>query len=193
VSVSASSQEKLLTVEEFLALPDDGTERYLIRGQLRPREPMTSLRNRKHGRIEATLAKLIGNWRDGQPAPPGEVVSGEAGFRLRTEPGSLVGIDVAYASAELASRTPEEAPYYDGPPVLAIEILSPSDKHGEIVEKVQAYLEAGVVVWEINPDFRTVRLHRRGQPPVELNVHQDLVGDPYLPGFRVPVAKIFER
>ena len=29
-------EKKFMTVEEFLALPDDGTERWLLRGELRP-------------------------------------------------------------------------------------------------------------------------------------------------------------
>ena len=33
--MSAAAVPKLMTVEEFLALPDDGVERWLIRGELR--------------------------------------------------------------------------------------------------------------------------------------------------------------
>ncbi len=76
--------------------------------------------------------------------------------------------------------------------MLAVEVLSPSDTHGALVEKINAYLEAGVVVWVVDPDFRTVRIHRPFEEPVMLNVSQELSADPYLPGFREPVAKVFE-
>ena len=63
------------------------------------------------------------------------MVSGEAGFVLRQNPPSGVGIDIAYVSAEVAARQPDAA-YFDGPPVLAVEILSPSDTQESIDEKV---------------------------------------------------------
>ncbi|MBX6312792.1 MAG: Uma2 family endonuclease [Isosphaeraceae bacterium] len=90
---------------------------------------------------------LLKLWLDTQPEPRGEVLSGEAGFRLRGTKDSPVGIDVAYASSpELVTATGAEERIYDGPPVLAVEILSPSDTQEEVVEKVDLYLEAGVVV-----------------------------------------------
>ena len=69
------------------------------------------------------------------PEPRGEILCGEAGFRFRGSPESLVGIDVAYASAELVAATGERQKILNGPPVLAVEILSPSDTHEEIVGK----------------------------------------------------------
>ncbi len=100
---------------------------------------------------------------------------------------------MAYASAQLVAQTDRNAADYNGPPVLAVEILSPSDKHEETVRKVQAYLETGVIVWELDPYFRTVRVHRPGKPPemVMVNEGEELLGDPELPGFRVPVAGLF--
>ena len=37
--MSTATAPKLMTAEEFLALPDDGVERWLIRGQLREKRP----------------------------------------------------------------------------------------------------------------------------------------------------------
>lgn len=139
-------EKKLMTAEEFLALPDDGKERWLIRGEVCPKEPAMTVRNRRHSRIEATVAKLLGMWLDQQPVPRGEIHSGEAGFRLRATPDSLVGIDVAYASADLVARTDPDSAYYDGAPVLAVEILSPSDTAEDTAKKIRTYLDAGVVV-----------------------------------------------
>jgi Uma2 family endonuclease len=187
----APPEKKLMTIEEFLALPDDGRERWLIRGELRPKEASMSVRNWRHGRVESYVAKLLGIWLDCQPEPRGEIVSGDTGFRLLGTMDSLVGVDVAYASAEVVTRTGVKTPFFDGPPVLAVEVLSPSDKHEEVVEKVNEYLEAGAVVWEIDPDFRTVRVHRPGHEPETFNALQELSGEPYLPGFRMRVADLF--
>jgi Uma2 family endonuclease len=187
--VSAVAPSPVMTLEQMLALPDDGMERELIRGQLRER-PMT-MRNRRHSRIEARMAKVLDNWLDTQPEPRGEVVSGEAGFRLSADPDSGVGIDVAYVSAEVVAATPEAA-FFEGPPVLAVEILSPSDRQEEIDDKVALYLETGVLlVWVVNPRFRTVCVYRPGAAPELFNETHELTAEPHLPGFRVAVAKLF--
>ena len=104
---------------------------------------------------------------------------------------STVGADVAYASPELvANALPEEA-IYRGPPVLAVEILSPSDQRKAVIAKIRQYLQAGVVVWEFEPEYEVVRVHQPGMMISSYNVTQELVGDPYLPGFRVAVAEFF--
>lgn len=181
----------ITTTEQLLACPDDGVQRELIRGQLWER-PMTR-RNPRHSGTEAEIARVLGNWVKQQPAPRGRVLSGEAGFRLRTDPDSTVGIDVAYVAAGLAAATPPTARLVDGLPVLAVEILSPSDKHEEIIAKVGEYLDVGnPLVWVVDPDFRTVTVHRPGQEPELFNARQALSGDPHLPGFRVNVAELFE-
>jgi Uma2 family endonuclease len=123
--MSAAPVASLMTTEEFLALPDDGTERMLIRGQLWEK-PVTR-RNPRHGHSESRIAQYLWNWLDLQLEPRGEVFDGEIGFRLRRNPDSTVGIDVAYISAELSAALPEDASLIDGSPVLAVEILSPSN------------------------------------------------------------------
>lgn len=180
---------RTMTAEEIMALPEDGVHREIIRGELREK-PMTR-RNRMHSCTEATIVWLLRTWLDGQPEPRGKVHCGEAGFRLRPDPETFVGIDVAYASAELVASTAPELPFYDGPPVLAVEILSPSDKHEELVEKVRSYLGAGTVVWVVDPDFRTVSVHRPGCEVEGFNASHEISGDPYLPGFRARVAEFF--
>ena len=88
------------------------------------------------------IAKFLDNWLDGQPEPRGEVLSGEAGCRLRRDPDTTVGIDVVYISAALAQRQSADTTLIDGVPVLVVEILSPSDTQEEIDEKIDGYLRA---------------------------------------------------
>ena len=48
-------------------------------------------------------------------------------------------------------------------PVLAVEILSPSQGHQSVVEKIDAYFANGVQsVWEINPALRLVAVYQPG-------------------------------
>src|SRR5262249_19051636 len=98
-----------MSVEEFLALFEDGVHRELIRGAVREfrsdvDEPMgghpVTIRNRVHSRVVIRIGQLLANWMDLQPEPRGEIVGGEVGFRLKGTDDSLVGIDIAVASAE---------------------------------------------------------------------------------------------
>jgi Uma2 family endonuclease len=180
-----------MTTEELLALPPDETvERELIRGVLRER-PMTK-RNRRHSRTESKVVAILDRWLLQQPTPRGEILSGEAGFRIRRNPDTTVGIDVAYISPEVAQSQPDDARVIDAPPVLAVEILSPTDKQEEILDKVADYLAAGVqAVWVLEPVFRTAGVYRANQPPLMLNETQELDASAYLQGFRCRVADLF--
>ena len=79
---------------------------------------------------------------------------------------------------------------YDGPPILAVEILSPSDKHEDTVDTVATYLEVGTIVWLIDPDFQTVTVCQPGENPRTFNIDDEFQADPYLPGFRIRIADL---
>jgi Uma2 family endonuclease len=171
-------------------MPEDGVDRWLIQGHLR--EKAMTLRNRTHSRVMIRVGKFLDNWLDSQPEPRGVVLCGEAGVRLRRDPDSTVGIDVVYVSAEVAAHQPENTTLIDGVPVLAVEILSPTDTVEEIPEKIKVYLAAGLaLVWVIDPYLRTVQVIRLGVEPETVNAKQELSGEPQLPGFRVNVAQLF--
>jgi len=180
----------LVTTEELLAMPEDGIERELFRGRLKERE-MTR-RGRRHTRAGANIAGLLRNWLKQQPLPHGEVLVGEAAFQLQRNPDTTVGIDVAYISAETARANPEDAFIIDGIPVLAVEVLSPSDQQEDVLDKVRNYLDAGVpIVWIVEPVFKTVTVYRPGEDPQLFSSKQDMTAEPHLPGFRVRVIELF--
>lgn len=182
----------LISLEEFLALPDDEFERELIRGELRERA-MTR-RNRSHARLEALLASLLHDWLKTQPEPRGDVFRGEVGCILRTDPPSSVGINVAYFSKDVADEPADQTTLLNGPPVLAIEILSPTDVLEEVDEKIDEYLATGVkLVWIVHPRRQTVTVYRLDADPELFNVQGTLRGDPFLPGLTMSVAEVFRR
>lgn len=188
-----------MTTEEFLALPDDGIERWLIDGRVKEfgrkgrTRSASPLRDRFHSRALIRLAKYLDNWLDEQPSPRGQILGGEAGVIISHDPETMVGIDVVYVSANVLERQSATTNLVDGTPTLAVEILSPNDTIGEIHEKIRILLRARVpLVWAINPRTRTVMVHRLDAEPELFNVRQELSGEPQLPGFRVPVARLFE-
>src|SRR5215211_2404404 len=134
--MTVAARPELMTTEQLLALPDDGKERWLIRGELRERG-MTR-RNRGHSRVSMKIGYLLRKWMETQPEPRGEILGGEAGVRLRRNPDTTVGVDVAYLSGESARAHPHDDGFFEGVPVLVVEILSPSDKQDEINEKLKS-------------------------------------------------------
>jgi Uma2 family endonuclease len=183
---------QLMTTEELEAIPDDGRERWLIDGELR--EGAMTRRNRGHSRIESTLSYFLVEWSKTQPAPRGEVLSGEAGLRLARDPDTTVGVDVAYISPDTSNANKDEEGFVDGVPVLAVEILSPSDEHKDIKEKIETYLHYGTkLVWIVDPAFQTITVYRADAPPQLHNNTQNIDAEPHLPGFKVAVSEIFAR
>ncbi|HET6574019.1 MAG TPA: Uma2 family endonuclease [Fimbriiglobus sp.] len=181
-----------ITSEQLFAMPGGSKmERWLIRGELRERR-MTK-RNPNHAGATAAVTILLGSWLQGRPKPRGRVYNGDVYFRLRTDPETNVGVDVAYADAELVAATPKKAKFLDGHPVLAVEVLSPHDKNQEIAEKVEEYLACGVkLVWVIDPFPETVTVYRPDRQPELFNVGDTLTAEPHLPGLAISVADIFE-
>ncbi len=179
-----------MTVDEFLALPDDGVERWLVRGELK--EWGTTTRNRNHSHCQPRVGRALLNWLDTQPEPRGDVYAGDALFRLQRDPKVIVGVDAAYISPEQNSRLVVKDRIIPFAPTLAVEILSPSDTMERIAEKLELYSEAGVpLVWIIDCDDLTVLVYRPGEEPELFTVKQELTAEPHLPGFRYPVAGLF--
>ena len=189
VTTDPITPRRKMTIDEFLALPEDGIDRMLLDGEVW--EVGMTVRDHLHAEVAANVTGLLLAWIKAKPKPRGKVAVGDAGFRLIPGEASVVGPDIAFASAELVARTTEEITYYEGPPVLAVEILSPSDTHEDLIAKVRKYLQAGVVIWQVNPNFQVVRVYRPGMPVESYNATMELVADPYLPGFRVAVAEFF--
>ena len=197
-TATATTPPKVWTAEDLLAMPDDGVRRWIINGQLREQpseypEIKMTVRNRHHCAIMVLVGAAILNWVRTRPKPRGGVYCGEAGVWL---PGrsSTIGIDVVYVSADVvAVQNDDNTTMIDGVPTLAVEILSPSAVQEQTHEKTREYLRAGVpLVWVIDPDDRTVKVYRPGQPPELFNVTHRVPEHPAMPGFAPAVAELFE-
>jgi len=80
------------------------------------------------------------------------------------------------------------------PPFLAIEILSPSNRPGEIHAKVADYLASGSkLVWVVDPACRVVSVYRSLLAPRRVETGELLQGEDVLPGLSICVAALLER
>ena len=171
-----------MTVEEFMNIDDDYRRHELIKGELLTMTPPKPL----HGRIVANLTFLL--MQHARANRLGDV-HGESGYHLERDPDTVLGPDVSFVSAERVDRTDEH--YYDGPPDLAIEVLSPGDRKGYVERKLAVYLERGTrSVWLVNPRYRTVEVISLFNDRRMLHEDDELVDDT-VPGFRVKVSEIF--
>lgn len=198
MATATEPAKKVWTTADLLALPDDGVERWVINGELREKpsefpEVGLTVRNRHHSEIMSFIAAALVAWARTRPKPRGGVYSGEVGVILPARDGT-VGVDVAYAPPEVvAVQNDDETTLLAGVPTLTVEILSPNDTVEQVEEKTDTYLAAGVpLVWVVNPDRRTVTIHRPGEPPVMVNVTQTVPEHPAMPGFTPAVAELFE-
>jgi Uma2 family endonuclease len=190
--MSEAVANKPLTSEDLFAMrPSKKVDRWLFRGELR--ESRVTKRNPNHSGAVMALGRILGNWAITDPKRFGKVQGAEVYFRIRTDPETNVGIDVALGSPAQTAAITKKSSFIDGPPTFAAEVLSPYDKQKEIDEAIDEYLSCGVpVVWIVNPTYETVTVYRLGAEPVLYNRTQVIDGDPELPGFKCRVAEIFE-
>lgn len=184
-----------MSLEEFRALnlPEESSLILLngiVYDEADQGDDMTK-RNHQHSLTEATLAYLLNAWR-GSSGMFCQVHSGEVGCELTGQTVS-VGINVAIFPQSVVAGISSDFPFIVGTPLLAVEILSPSDKTSGIQQKVDLYLKSGVeLVWVVDPHFRTVVVHRNGHVPEMYASGSFLVGEDALPGLKIAVTEIFE-
>jgi Uma2 family endonuclease len=186
----STSQTKLMTAEELLALPTygpGGDRRYeLIRGELKEMSPTKPI----HGIVCARVAFRLVGFVEGRDL--GEVFGAETGFLVESDPDSVVGADAAFVSRERLAAVESFDKFLPFAPDLAVEVLSPGNTVQEIDEKVALYFAAGSrLVWVINPKRRTAAVYRS---PLEVRIVSEsdaLDGGDVLPGFTLDLSKLF--
>ena len=101
--------------------------------------------------------------------------------------------DVAFTNWDrLPGRCSPSAPAPLLAPNLAVEVLSHSNTLGEMTLKRQDYFSAGVeLVWEIDPETRTIDVYTSTTNVRTLTVADTLDGGAVLPGFAVAVGDVF--
>ncbi len=185
-----------MSVEEFESLGfSEDSSLVLINGIIYAEsggeEEEVTKRNRHHARIELLVGHILHAWVE-RTGFSGKVFSGEVGCVLSAN-GLSVGIDVALFDNETLSQVSENAAYLTGPPILAVEILSPSDQIQSIEAKIQGYLRAGVKqVWVISPGMQSITIHSPNRDPVIHTHHSIIDGGSVLPGFSAATKSLLD-
>ena len=120
------------------------------------------------------------------------IVTGADGT-VELMPGLVRIPDVAFTSWDrLPGRRYPTAPIPRLAPNLAVEMLSRSNTPGEMAAKRQDYFAAGVrLVWEVDPEARTVSVYTAPANPAILNEADTIDGGAVLPGFTFLLRDLF--
>ena len=139
---------RAMTAVEYASLEEDGLRHELQAGWLLS-EPRPFPR---HGQIQVRVARALAEFVERHDL--GVVLTG-CGFLLSRNPDTVRGPDVAFVRRERYDPERAEREFFPGAPDLAVEILSPSNRPGEVHAKVADYLAAGsLLVWVPQPRGR---------------------------------------
>ncbi len=185
VTMPRMSTPPVLTADDLLTIHEEGYQHELVRGELRRMSTAAPL----HGMVAGRVGRHLANFVDDRGL--GVVLTNDSGFRLERSPDTVLAPDVAFVQKD---RVPSEfAPgFFPGPPDLAVEVTSPRDSWGDVQEKALCWLEHGTrLVWVVDPKARRVTVYRGPLDVVVLSTADTLDGGDVLPGFELPVAKLF--
>ncbi len=107
-------------------------------------------------------------------------------------PGKVRKPDAAFIARDRYSTGDLSDGFVSLAPDLVVEVISPNDLATDVEKKVEEYLGAGVrLIWVIDPETRTVRIHRGDGSAARLRQDGELSGEDVVPGFRCPVRDLF--
>ena len=150
-----------------------------------PAFSLTGLRNAK-------ICRQLDAWAESDGS--GLALDSSAGFVLPN--GARRSPDASWV---LKSRVRELTPtarrgFWHLCPDFVIELRSETDRLKALRAKMREYLEQGAQLgWLIDPDSRTVEIHRAGSAEPELRANADSVeGEGPVAGFRLELARVWD-
>ena len=175
-----------VTIEEFEHWPkEDAYHVELVRGMI-VREPRPGS---LHGRITAIMTYRMSEWSESTGLG---IVLNDMGFVMESDPPTVRGPDVAYVSNGRMPATGYADGFWRFGPDLAVEVLSPSNRPKEIREKVREYLAVGSrLVWVVDPRRRVVTVYDAAGGSHTIDKDGALSGGDVLPGFTLPLSRLF--
>jgi Uma2 family endonuclease len=181
-----STRVRVANVEELMAMPTDQPWE-VWEGELREAPGAGFDASALAGWIYHLLISFV------KPRNLGVVTTADGSYILSNDPLTIVVPDVAFVRLEKVPKGPRPKGYAPFPPDLAVEVRSPTDRRSDIEDKLRRYRMAGVpLIWWVDPDRRSVAVYRGGVLVAELREGDELDGEDILPGFTLPVSRIFE-
>ena len=179
-----------LTLEEFLALPESDSAYEFVNGESVPKYKNEQMSPKFfHGSTTGALFILLSTWAQEK----GRVVV-EWGIKLTRNQESWIPVpDLTYVSY---NRLPADWFKDEACPVipeLVIEIISPGQTFGDMIEKATYYLQAGIsLVWIVDTISQTITVFTASSLPVTFRENQ-VISHETLPELEITPHTIFQR
>lgn len=174
-----------ITAEQLLSMANIGPCE-LVKGEVIHMTPAGA----EHGDIAAELLYRIKSHVEGRNL--GKVYAAETGFIIARNPDTVRAPDVAFVRTARLPPGPLRG-YFPGAPDLAVEVISPSDLHSDVLAKVDEWLAAGALsVWVVDPPNGSIAVFHPGIQVARYRRPDELRDEPVLPGFALKLDKVFE-
>ena len=177
---------RLLTADDFLAMPDDGKNYELVKGEL-VEMPSPGFMH------QLVTARFISNFADFVRQGNLGVVIGGAGIYIEQDPDTVRAPDCAFVSyGRITMPIPNRGYVFGLIPDLVVEVVSPDYPTAGAQARAGMWLDAGVRLAPV-AYIATREIVAYGDDGTARRFGSDEVFDcePVLPGFTCPVADIF--
>ena len=141
------------------------------------------------GNRNISLSEQVSSWarKDGT----GLAFDSSTGFRLPN--GAIRSPDVAWVKrSRIEAINPDPEKFLPLCPDFAIELRSASDRLIDTQNKMQEYLDNGLLLgWLISPQNKTIEIYQQDTPFENRALSGTVSGDPILPGLQLNLSEIF--
>ncbi len=175
-----------MTAQQLLEYTHEPYQQELVDGILFEMEPPGA----QHGAVAMRVAVLL--HRHVEDADLGIVFASEVGFHLTSDPDTVRAPDVAFVAQERVPETGIPKGYWPGPPDLAVEVVSPNDRHAKVEGKALDWLAAGTrAVLVLEPPLATATVYRARDDIRILRADETLDLGDVVHGWAPRVAELF--
>ncbi len=185
--MNISTEKKIWTDAEFMALAREGHRYELVSGEL------VDMGNSgmEHGYVACILTIVLGGYI--RTHKLGAICDSSTAFTLKS--GNKRSPDFSFvAKHRLQGLSRPPRGFFQGSPDLAVEILSPGNTVKEIHDKIVEYFENETrLVWVIHPDEKYVLVYHSPEPDRFLRSGDVLEGEEVVPRFSMGISELFEE
>lgn len=178
-----------LTYQDYLDIPEEPGYRFEILDGMLIKEPSPSV---MHQRASRKLQRILEDYFE-EVDPEGEVFN--APLDVTPLDFNVVQPDLFYVSGEQKLIVKEAR--IDGPPVLVVEVMSPSSARKDRLRKMQIYQKAQVQhYWLVDPQEKTLECFawRDGvYALVASGMDEDIVEHPNFAGLSIPLKSLWSN
>ena len=174
-------QTRHMTLEEAARLDPDRQPGELVDGEWIP----VTRNTWRHGEIAGNAYALLRSYARSRKG--WRVAVGDPGTKLKREPATLRGPDVAMVRENRKPTGRGVEGWLEGAPDVVVEVA------GELMRKALEYIEAGSqLVWLLDPEAERVIVVTPPDHYRVLTADETLDGGDVLPGFSCAVRELFE-